>query len=82
MGSGCGWERIERFDTFERYNSVKAAVSEQVSAGLAKETRVLKPYSGLKTLDERWFRCSADGRIWRLIAPDPPFPGIFEPIDQ
>jgi hypothetical protein len=80
MASDCGWRAIEGFKSFEDFERLRGSISEQVRVGEAEERRVAKPYSGLETLDERWYRCRATGKTWRLIAPDPPFPGIFEGI--
>lgn len=80
MTSDCGWKPVEQFHSFAEYEELKTKLAEQVNKGKAKERRVGKPYSGLRTLDERWYRCDASGQVWRLVAPDPPFPGIFEPV--
>jgi len=80
MTSGCGWEPVDGFNSLAEYEKLRDSVSEQVSSGQADERRVAKPYSGLKTIDEHWYLCKATGETWRLIAPDPPFPGIFEKL--
>jgi len=43
------------------------------------ETAVEVPYCGSPRFTERWF-VLGDGTAWRLVAPDPPFRGVFEPI--
>jgi hypothetical protein len=80
MAIDCGWSPVERFTSFEDYERLRGAISQQLALGAAEERRVRKPYSGLETLDERWYKCRATGETWRLIAPDPPFPGIFEKV--
>jgi hypothetical protein len=80
MQRDCGWKAVERFNSFEAFDSVKQSIGQQVASGLAKEVKVRKPYSGLETLDEHWYKCGESGEIWRLIAPDPPFPGVFQPV--
>lgn len=30
---------------------------------------------------ERWFK-NLEGSVWRLVSPDPPFPGCWEPINR
>ena len=80
MPSDCGWQAVDGFGSFADYERVRGSINEQVETGQADERRVGKPYSGLETLDERWYRCKANGQIWRLIAPDPPFQGIFERV--
>jgi hypothetical protein len=33
-------------------------------------------------LVEYWFQCKKCEKIWRLLRPDPPFAGIWEPVDS
>jgi len=80
MAGTCGWQVVDGFKSLADYESLRDSVREQVRLGQADERRVAKPYSGLKTIDERWYKCKATGEIWRMIAPDPPFPGIFEKV--
>ena len=80
MVSDCGWEPVESFHSFADYEQLRKQIVEQVNKGSAKERRVTRPYSGLRTLNERWYRCESSQKTWRLVAPDPPFPGIFEPV--
>jgi len=80
MAPNCGWDPVDGFNSFAEYESLRDSVSEQVRLGQADERRVSKPYSGLTTIDEHWYTCKATGETWRLIAPDPPFPGIFEKL--
>jgi hypothetical protein len=80
MPNSCDWSSVARFSSFDDYQRLRESITEQVRAGRAEERRVGKPYSGLETLDEHWYRCRASGETWRLIAPDPPFPGIFEKV--
>jgi hypothetical protein len=37
------------------------------------------PYLGVP---EYWFQCKKCEKIWRLLRPDPPFAGIWEPVDS
>jgi hypothetical protein len=80
MADSCGWAMVDGFDSMADYERLRDSVGEQVRLGQAEERRVSKPYSGLKTLNERWIKCKSTGDTWRLIAPDPPFPGIFEKV--
>lgn len=80
MASDCGWEPVDRFESLAHYERINAAIAEQIQAGLVTERRVAKHYSGLETLDEHWYKCSASGEVWRLVAPDPPFPGLFKRV--
>jgi len=78
--SDCGWKPVDGFGSLADYERLRSSINQQIKAGQAEQRRVGKPYSGLQTLDEHWYRCRATGQIWRLIAPDPPFPGIFERV--
>ena len=80
MPNGCQWEQAELFNSYAHYERVLAFVQQQVADGLAKEVKVRKPYSGLETLDERWFKCLASTETWRIVAPDPPFRGVFQQV--
>lgn len=80
MAGKCGWEVVDGFGSLAEYERLRDVVTEQVKKGQADERRVATPYSGLNTLDEHWYRCKATGEIWRMIAPDPPFPGIFDRV--
>jgi hypothetical protein len=77
MSPGCEWVVIDGFNSNEEYERLLAQIREQVLAGAAKEVRVAKPYSGVDW-DEHWFQCLPGKDTWRLVAPDPPFRGIFK----
>ena len=74
-----GWKAIEGFNSDDEYAEVRSLLSDHVRSGLAREEPVKKPYSGVDW-DEHWFRCLATKQMWRLIAPDPPFKGLFKRI--
>jgi hypothetical protein len=76
--SSCGWEPIKAFDSLNQYKEFLANLEEAVAAGNAQSVPV-DPIEGWGSAwKERWFECKADHRTWRLVAPDPPFPGVFE----
>ena len=75
----CGWELIEGFTSEEDYEHLLASLRSQVESGLATEEHVKKPYSKVEW-DEHWYRCLSTRQTWRLVAPDPPFRGIFKPV--
>ena len=80
MANRCEWEVAEHFNSYAHYEHVLAFIRQQVTDGLAKEVKVRNHYSGLETLDEHWFKCLADNETWRIVAPDPPFKGVFEKV--
>jgi hypothetical protein len=77
--SDCDWKVIDGFRSDDEYERFRFGILEQVKSGLAKEERVKNRYSGIDW-DEHWYRCSTSKQTWRLVAPDPPFNGIFEPV--
>lgn len=44
-----------------------------------KEVPVLAPYSNVG-LTENWYQCLQCEQVWRLVSPDPPFAGLWEPV--
>ena len=79
MSPDCEWVVVDGFNSDEEYERFLARIREQVQSGVAKEVRVAKPYSGVDW-DERWFQCRSGKATWRLVAPDPPFHGVFKPV--
>jgi len=77
----CPWEKITGFQSLSEFNRFVDWISRQVSAGHAEELPVLKPYVGATTFHENWFRHVASGQTWRLVWPDAPFSGVFEPVE-
>ena len=78
-GGDCGWKTVEGFSSDQDYADLSSLIREQVRLGMAREERVKNAYSGVDW-DERWYRCFATKKTWRLIAPDPPFRGLFKPV--
>ncbi|MGD2092634.1 MAG: hypothetical protein PVH61_41090 [Candidatus Aminicenantes bacterium] len=75
------WEKIDGFRSNDEFKRFLEWISEQEKAGYAEKIPVKEPYSGSVLFDEKWYQCKTCGAKWRLVAPDPPFDGIFEPID-
>ncbi len=80
--TNCPWETIDEFQNPEEYEQFKLWIREQISTGNADEVVVEERYSGTMMREERWFKHRASNKIWRLVEPDPPFYGIFEPIPE
>ena len=76
----CGWEVVRAFESHSHYENLRQSLEQQVKTGHAKRRPVRRPYSGLETLNEQWYKCESSGELWRLIAPDPPFPGLFDRV--
>jgi hypothetical protein len=77
----CDWEAIDGFSGPSEYQRFCAWIADQISAGLTEEIDVDVPSSDLPFgLDEKWFKCRRTNEVWRLVAPEPPFRGTWEPI--
>ena len=77
MGN-CGWESIPAFDSLNHYKQFLRSMESAVASTAARAVAVDPKAGWGSAWKERWYRCEADGRVWRLVAPDPPFPGVFE----
>jgi len=77
----CPWEKINEFQSYSEFERFVSWIDEQVKSGVAEELQVRKPYIGATTFREKWYRHVASGKTWRLVWPDGPFTGIFEPVD-
>lgn len=75
----AGWEEIHGFASPGEFERFEIWIAEGVADGVLTPIEVGSPYSGSAMSDERWFR-SALGESWRLVAPDPPFLGVFEKV--
>jgi hypothetical protein len=74
------WEAIDGFRSPGEFQRFLAWMGDQVAAGAATEVPVTTSYAGVSTFEERWFRFTKTGETWRLVSPDPPFTGVFEPV--
>ena len=77
----CPWEKIADFQSLSEFNRFVDWMIEQVKSGHAEELPVRKHYIGATTFREKWYRHIASGKTWRLVWPDAPFTGIFEPVE-
>lgn len=62
------------FERFKRY------LERQVAAGAALEVDCDPAYGHGEIYGGRWFRDLESGEVWRLVAPDPPFTGVWERV--
>jgi hypothetical protein len=67
-----GFRSRDEFERFERW------ISKLVDDGEIDQVAVERRYADA-SFEERWFR-ERDGARWRLVAPDVPFRGVFEPV--
>jgi len=78
----CHWERIYNFRSLSEFKRFEKWMCEQIAANEAIKLPVINPYLGQYSgFDEKQFRHVASGKLWRLVWPDSPFTGIFEPVE-
>lgn len=78
--SDCEWVEIHGFRGWPEFDKFTVWADEQVKAGVAIEVPVEKFYSGSSIIEQKWLRHVLSGQVWRLVWPDPPFEGVFEPV--
>ena len=76
----CPWERINDFDGWVEFERFEAWLRDQIVDGSVEETTVLKSYNEVCGFQEKWYVHKPSSQIWRLVWPEPPFPGIFEKV--
>jgi hypothetical protein len=80
--SQSGWEEIHGFATPGEYQRFVEYIHRQVASGEARELPVDPTYGPGQLFGGRWFQDVASGEVWRLVPPDPPFYGVWEPVRQ
>jgi hypothetical protein len=70
----CGFASPGEYHRFVRY------IEDQVASGVVRELRVDPLYGKGMIYGGQWFQNLETGGVWRLIQPDPPFPGCWEPV--
>jgi hypothetical protein len=78
MSAAVEWEPIQGFTGRLEYERFVAWLDGLIAAGRAVELGVERPYA--PSLAERWVARAEDGAAWRLVEPDAPFAGVFEPV--
>ncbi len=76
--SDCSWTTVEAFDSMAQYRALVGRLESEVAEGRAQQVPLDPSKAWGNTFKERWFKCVATGGTWRLVAPDPPFPGVFD----
>ena len=74
------FEKVEGFNSPWQFEKFEASINQMIKEGMVKEIPVGKPYSIVKD-NERWIQCP-NGDIWRMVAPDFPFQGMFKKVVQ
>ncbi|MGV6852226.1 MAG: hypothetical protein ACWA5R_08615 [bacterium] len=75
------WEEIEGFKSLGEYDRFVQYIEGQVQAGYVSELEIDQNYGKGEIFGGRWFQDIDTQSIWRLIPPDIPFKGLWEPVE-
>ncbi len=75
------WEEIHGFQYPKEYDSFVQWIDGHVQNGGVKEIPA-RDQEKHATLKERWFQCGECSSVWRLVAHDFPFEGLFSKVDK
>lgn len=75
------WEEIHGFETPGKYRQFLDYLEELKHSGQIEEISSDPNYHRGLIYGGRWFKCNQTGEIWRLVPPDIPFKGIWEPVN-
>lgn len=75
-------EEIHGFTSPGEYNRFVHYLEGQVASGVAREQPADPLYGKGMIYGGRWFQDIETGAIWRLVPPDTPFRGLWEPVEQ
>ena len=76
----ANWEEIHGFNSPEEYTRFVRYIEDQVVMGVAREREAHRQYGKGMIFGGRWFEDIETHEVWRLVAPDFPFRGLWEPI--
>jgi len=74
------WEEIDEFTSLGEYDRFVKYIQGQVASGHAEEVEVDENYGRGEIYCGRWFKDVGTGEVWRLVPPDFPFRGLWEPV--
>lgn len=74
------WEEIHGFSSPSEYERFIRYIEAQVASGIAREVPADENYSAGEIYGGRWFQHAESCETWRLVAPDLPFKGLWEPV--
>ncbi len=75
-----GWDEIEGFISPGEFQRFRLWVQSALDEGSLAEIPVQARYGPSEMFDECWFEAPS-GQRWRLVAPEPPFLGVFLMVD-
>ena len=74
-------EEVRGFASLGEYQRFCHYIEGEVARGAAKERRPADSYHKGLVFGGRWFEDIETEEIWRLVAPDFPFRGLWERVD-
>lgn len=78
----CVWEEIHGFSSPNEYDRFIKYIEAQVGQGQAEEILPDPCYAAGEIYGGRWFKDRYSDQVWRLVAPDFPFKGLWEPVKR
>lgn len=76
----CAWEEIHGFSSPSEYVRFIKYIEQQVTLAQAEELPADPNYGEGEIFGGRWFKDIVSGQVWRLVPPDFPFKGLWEPV--
>jgi hypothetical protein len=80
MARDVRWERRVGFRSEREFLEFRASLLEAVEDGDARTVEVDPNYGRAMIYGGEWFENPASGEVWRLVQPDSPFMGVWEPV--
>lgn len=74
------WEEIHGFQSPAEFKKFVRYIESQVNSGEVVEIYPDPNYGKGEIYGGRWFKNLETGEVWRLVAPDIPFKGLWEPV--
>jgi hypothetical protein len=75
------WEEIHGFQSPGEFNRFVRYIENQVSSGEVEEVNPDPNYGKGEIYGGRWFKDLETGEVWRLVPPDIPLKGLWEPVE-
>jgi hypothetical protein len=75
-------ETIKGFSSPEEHRRFVRYIEAQVSSGTVEEFPADPDYGPGQIYGGRWFRNNRTAEVWRLVDPDFPFKGVWEPVER
>jgi hypothetical protein len=74
------WDEIHGFMSPGEFKRFVQYLEGQLANGVVREQPADPLYGKGMIYGGRWFQDIETGAIWRLVPPDPPFRGLWEPV--